>query len=160
MRSFIRERLHKQHETIDYLLQGFTEERLRTRVEPTKWSIHEHIAHIGRYQEVFNQQLRAMLETTTPIFPHYKAEDDPEFSFWCARDISKNLAALYQKRRELTTTLESCTATQLARTGIHPVYGSITIEQWTEFFLLHEAHHLFFVCTVAWRGDVVKASGL
>jgi hypothetical protein len=31
----------------------------------------------------------------------------------------------------------------LKRTGLHPRYGVLTIPQWTEFFLLHEAHHLF-----------------
>lgn len=31
------------------------------------------------------------------------------------------------------------------RIGLHPVYGPMTLEGWTEFFLLHEAHHLFTI---------------
>ena len=27
--------------------------------------------------------------------------------------------------------------------GHHPKYGALTLVEWTEFFLLHEAHHLF-----------------
>ncbi len=34
---------------------------------------------------------------------------------------------------------------QLMRIGLHPVYGPMTIEGWTEFFLLHEAHHFFTI---------------
>jgi hypothetical protein len=32
---------------------------------------------------------------------------------------------------------------QLALKGTHPKYGTLMITEWTEFFLLHEAHHLF-----------------
>jgi hypothetical protein len=41
----------------------------------------------------------------------------------------------------------------LRREGIHPVYGVFNIGQWTDFFLLHEAHHLFaiFVLTAGLR---------
>jgi hypothetical protein len=34
---------------------------------------------------------------------------------------------------------------KLDRTGIHPKYGKLNIIDWTEFFLLHEAHHLFAI---------------
>jgi hypothetical protein len=38
---------------------------------------------------------------------------------------------------------------KLARTGIHKKYGRLTILQWTEFFLLHEAHHIFTIFKLA-----------
>ena len=31
------------------------------------------------------------------------------------------------------------------RVGVHPVFGLMTIPLWLEFFLLHEAHHLYVV---------------
>jgi hypothetical protein len=31
----------------------------------------------------------------------------------------------------------------LSRKGFHPSFGALTIPQWLEFFLLHEAHHLY-----------------
>src|SRR6266542_1985639 len=34
---------------------------------------------------------------------------------------------------------------QLMRTGRHPVYGKRNINGWTEFFLLHEAHHFYTI---------------
>jgi len=34
---------------------------------------------------------------------------------------------------------------QLTRTGLHPVLGEMDIPLWLEFFLLHEAHHLYAI---------------
>jgi hypothetical protein len=31
------------------------------------------------------------------------------------------------------------------RTGVHPKFGEMTLSQWLEFFLVHEAHHLYVV---------------
>jgi len=33
----------------------------------------------------------------------------------------------------------------LSRIGMHPKYGRLTILKWAEFFVLHEAHHLFTI---------------
>jgi hypothetical protein len=34
---------------------------------------------------------------------------------------------------------------ELGRAGTHPVLGALAIPEWLEFFLLHEAHHLYVV---------------
>ncbi|PYX99012.1 MAG: hypothetical protein DMG63_10280 [Acidobacteria bacterium] len=41
--------------------------------------------------------------------------------------------------------LSSLSDEQLARTGIHPVLGEMDVPLWLEFFLLHEAHHLYAI---------------
>jgi hypothetical protein len=38
---------------------------------------------------------------------------------------------------------------ELLLTGTHPKFGVLTIPGWTEFFLLHEAHHLFTIFRLA-----------
>ena len=38
---------------------------------------------------------------------------------------------------------------KLDRIGIHPKFGKLTISEWTEFFLLHEAHHLYAIFQLA-----------
>ena len=32
---------------------------------------------------------------------------------------------------------------ETARTGLHPTFGEMDVTAWLEFFLLHEAHHLY-----------------
>jgi hypothetical protein len=38
---------------------------------------------------------------------------------------------------------------QLNRTGVHKKFGPLNIIEWIEFFLLHEAHHLFTIFQLA-----------
>ncbi|HWC18122.1 MAG TPA: DinB family protein, partial [Terriglobales bacterium] len=48
-------------------------------------------------------------------------------------------------RGELIGVVISLRQVQLERTGFHPVLGEMNIVQWLEFFLLHEAHHLYAI---------------
>jgi len=48
-------------------------------------------------------------------------------------------------RSELITLLGTLREPQLERTGSHPILGELSIPQWLEFFLLHEAHHLYAI---------------
>jgi hypothetical protein len=37
------------------------------------------------------------------------------------------------------------TEEDFARTGVHPKFGAMSLSLWLEFFLVHEAHHLYVV---------------
>ena len=41
--------------------------------------------------------------------------------------------------------ITNLTPAELLKTGVHKKYGVLTITEWTEFFLLHEAHHIFTI---------------
>jgi hypothetical protein len=45
-----------------------------------------------------------------------------------------------------------------SRVGIHPLFGEMSLALWVEFFLLHEAHHLYVVMTRL--GQVKRSLGL
>lgn len=57
-----------------------------------------------------------------------------------ARDV---LARMHALRAELLAEIEKLSDKELARSAVHPRFGEMTLTQWLEFFLLHEAHHLF-----------------
>lgn len=42
-------RLQHQHETIQELLNGFSEDQLRQRIHSDKWSAFEQVAHVATY---------------------------------------------------------------------------------------------------------------
>lgn len=46
-------------------------------------------------------------------------------------------------RHRLTSRLRALSPAELRQTARYPVYGRLDVGGWTEFFLLHEAHHLF-----------------
>jgi hypothetical protein len=56
-------------------------------------------------------------------------------------------------RAKLMARLLSLCEEDFERTGVHPKFGEMTLSQWLEFFLVHEAHHLYVVL------QIVKSNG-
>ena len=52
---------------------------------------------------------------------------------------------LLTTRKELSSGILSFKETDLERTARHSAYGKMNLVQWLNFFLLHEAHHLFTI---------------
>jgi hypothetical protein len=50
-----------------------------------------------------------------------------------------------QGRQEIVNLIGGLTDEQMSRTGTHSKFGSMNIVEWTEFFLLHEAHHIYTI---------------
>jgi hypothetical protein len=136
-------RLNHQHELISTFLGEYSEEQLKFRVNPEKWSLFENIVHLAAYQPNFLQRIERMLKNERPQFKPYKADDDPLFHEYIKKSPSAIEEDVYQKRIMIKTALESADEHQLQHWGEHMKYGKLSLANWVEFFLLHEAHHLF-----------------
>lgn len=113
------------------------------RPAPGKWSAREQLAHLARHHEVTGERLRRILEEPEPALPRYRAEDDPEWPRWAATPLAEVLDRLRALRAGLIGAVEAIPPADLDRRGVHPVLGAMPIPLWLEFFLLHEAHHLY-----------------
>jgi hypothetical protein len=139
----IKTRLQYQHETIAELTAGFSEEQLKINVNPGKWSAFENAVHLISYQPTFINRVALMLKEDEPVFERYVAENDPLFYSYLQKQLSELLTILLNDRSAIINNLQNINEEQLKRTGKHPKYGTFTIAQWAEMFLLHEAHHLW-----------------
>jgi hypothetical protein len=146
-------RLKNQHHSLDYIIHGLSEHELRARQNPYKWSIYEHIAHIAIYQDVFRERIEIILNEETPVFAQYRAEKDPNFALKLAVPLDQLVYSFKTRREELLVEIASMEDQELKRFAFHPVYGKMNLNGWTEFFLLHEAHHLntIFKLTARYR---------
>ncbi|MBO0939560.1 DinB family protein [Fibrella sp. HMF5335] len=142
-------RLQSQPDALSDLLAGLSVAQWQRRVQPGKWSIAEQLAHLARYQVVFRQRIDLICQTDQPHFDRYMADDDPDFAPWLTRLPDELLTQLQQDRAEINNKLAALTGGQLRRTGTHPTFGAMDIEGWTEFFLLHEAHHFLSIMRLA-----------
>ena len=138
-------RLKLQHETIAELIGGRNEKTLRQRVLPDKWSVFENIAHLALYQTVFLERLNAILAGSEPTFQRYVADTDPQFPGYVEKSLPNLLHSLENVRMEMSQRIANLPSHQLALVGHHPKFGSLTIPDWLEFFVLHEAHHMFTI---------------
>ena len=143
------ERLKSQHKAISAIISTVGEERLNYHPEPGKWSIHDNIAHLATYQPVFIERTHKILTTDNPQFNRYKADDEAEFLAWQSKPIPVLLEKIEGNRKILIQLLTGLSDQQLERRGLHPKFGNLSIPEWTEFFLLHEAHDLFTIFQLA-----------
>ena len=145
----MQDRLKTQQETIGALIEDLSPQKLQDRINPEKWSIHENIAHLAKYQVIFGERLRQILDTKDPAFNRYRAEDDPDFPEWCKWSTEQLLSRIEKDRQFLFTFITQLSSSQLDRIGIHQKFGRLTMMQWIEFFLLHEAHHCYTIFQLA-----------
>jgi hypothetical protein len=96
---------------------------------------------LGRYHEIFRQRLARMRAEDAPSLGRYRAPDDPGFAAWAALPFAEILTRLTRVRAQLADDVRSLEPADLERRGSHPLFGTITMAGWLDFFLVHEAHH-------------------
>ncbi len=136
-------RLQFQHQTVSDLIEGRSEEQLRLRAIPDKWSVFENLAHLVSYQPVFQLRISRILTESNPSFDRYIADTDPAFEACTQKPLEQLVQNLALVRNEIWQTIRALREDELSRVATHPKFGLLDIVQWTDFFLLHEAHHLF-----------------
>jgi hypothetical protein len=135
--------LRSQLDAIATILQGMAPEAVARRPPTGKWSAHENLAHLARHHEVMLERLRLILNEDRPNLPRYRAEEDPEWERWRVLPLAEVLSLLRAQRAEIVRLVDGLDEEDLARAGVHPSLGPLTIPDWLEFFLLHEGHHLY-----------------
>lgn len=138
-------RLKTQLASVELLFADANPLRIDRRPQSGKWSARENLAHIGRYHEIFLERLRRILTEPAPEFARYRAEQDPGWAEWASRPIEQVKARLATLRQELVDLIAGLRPPDYARTGIHSSFGEMTLGLWLEFFLVHEAHHLYVI---------------
>jgi hypothetical protein len=142
-------RLKTQHLAVAEIVKHIDEQRLNHQSGPGKWSIKDNVAHLASYQPVFIGRVHQMLKGDTPVFNAYRADDEADFIEACRWSVNDLLSKLNGNRRQILELITNLPDGQLSLKGTHPKYGTLTVTEWTEFFLLHEAHHLFTMFKLA-----------
>jgi uncharacterized damage-inducible protein DinB len=142
-------RLATQLDSLKLVLGNTTPAALKMRPKSGKWSAHENLAHLVRHHHATMDRIRRILAENSPQLPSYSAEKDPEWPALAAETAEEVLRRLRAAREEMIALTTSLSPEQWARIGIHPVFGPMTLYQWLDFFLIHEAHHLYLAMTRA-----------
>jgi hypothetical protein len=138
-------RLATQLEVLPLIVGEAGPALLAWRPPTGKWSAHENIAHVARHHEILGGRLDRILGEERPQLARYWAEEDPDWPRWSALSTDEVLSRLRRLRGEILGRIGELSPAELDRFGVHPLLGEMTIPGWLEFFLLHEAHHLYMV---------------
>jgi hypothetical protein len=141
----LKDRLKNQHDALGFMLENVKPVLLDRKPAPGKWSIRDQVAHLAKYQPVFLERLERIIKENEPRFERYRAEDDPEFCDWQKMELRELLTRLNADREILVKRILSLNERDLNRVGVHLKFGRLSVAGWTEFFVLHEAHHLFAI---------------
>ena len=142
-------RLETQLESLKLVLGNATPAALKTRPKSGKWSAHENLAHLVRHHRVTMGRIRRILDEDSPQLPAYSAENDPDWPAVVEMSTDEVVKMLLAARQEMIALTRRLSPFQLSRVGIHPAFGPMTLAQWLDFFLIHEAHHLYVAMTRA-----------
>ena len=142
-------RLASQLDSIKLVLDGATPAALKARPKSGKWSAHENLAHLVRHQQATTVRIQRILNEDRPQLPSYKAESDPDWPALASESTEEIVRKLTAARQEMITLTAKLSPAQLSRIGVHPAFGPMTLAQWLDFFLIHEAHHLYVAMTRA-----------
>lgn len=149
-------RLETQHKALPNIISRIDDNRLLLKPLPDKWSIKDNVAHLARYQQVFLERLEQIVHSNTPAFESYKAETDPQFEEWQRKDIGLLLKHLSTDRIRIIENVINLSTSDLDKIGLHKKFGRMNIVNWTEFFLLHEAHHLFTIFQLVHKSECIS----
>ncbi len=139
------ERLRNQYVPIEIIVSTAGSDRLLMRPRPGKWNVHDNIAHLARYQSIFADRVQQILNNEEVFFGRYVAEEDDVFGDLLPLDIPQLLTMIKADRRLIYEKVTGLSDKELARTGTHKKFGRMNMIEWTECFLLHEAHHIFTI---------------
>ena len=121
-------------------LLGLDDAALRFRPAPDEWSIMELVGHIIDVGALWPGRTRQMLATDNPTL----AAVDPN---WVRQRDYHNkqpgflLISLAEQRAEYVEFLSILRPAQLARSGIHPTRGQLTVEQGIAALADHDRIH-------------------
>lgn len=147
--SSITTRMQYQHKSLVDIIDSLSDEQIRRQIITGKWSIFENIVHLTIYQHAFITRVKQILAENNPSFHRYVAETDPLFHDYCAKPSHEVIKNLFSTRKDMTAVFLSFHPNDYLKTGQHPVFGTMTLLQWMNFFLLHEAHHLYTIFKLA-----------
>lgn len=140
-----RERLATQLNVLSLFLEGPSAAYAETAPEDGGWSAKENVAHLARHAHVFLGRVDRILRENRPNLGTYRPEQDPEWPAWRALPLDEALLRLRTARGQLLAWVDALSEKDARRAGVHPQFGEWDIPRWLEFFLLHEAHHLYFI---------------
>ena len=89
--------------------------------------------------------MELILKGKKKFFQRYSPDKDLDFIEWRQMSKEELLNKLEANRTKVFEYIEGLKDEDLDKTGTHQKFGEMNIVQWIEFFLLHEAHHIFTI---------------
>ncbi len=128
---------------LNAFISGLTPERaMEAKDGPDGWSVVEVVGHLRDFEGFFRCRVELMLEQEVPALPRYDHEALAIERDYQHQNLGEVFADLLAMRIAFLELFESLTPEQLARTGIHPESGTISVFDALVQIIHHDLTHL------------------
>lgn len=124
---------------------GMTDEQMRARPVPGKWSTLEVIAHLADFEIINTERIQRTLAEDRPTLFDADPDRFTAGGGYDRRDPETELRTIEALRRHLTSVLRNLSPDQWERKGVHSSDGPLSVRQFVERTTRHIAHHLPFI---------------
>jgi hypothetical protein len=90
-------------------------------------------------------RLDKIIKSDNPYFDRYTSDDDNNFIKLQKLTSEELLIHLEEERKKVTDFIFKLNKNELQKPGTHQKFGKMNVVEWIEFFLLHEAHHIYTI---------------
>ena len=151
------ELLERTPSLLDGWLTGLSREWLDAREGEGTWSPHEVVAHLAHNEETdWMTRLEILLAhgEARPFDPYEREGFRSMFPGWPLEQLLSRFAAARRRNLERLRELD-LSPVDLARTGMHPALGRVTVRQLLAGWVVHDLTHVAQIARVlAKRHDV------
>jgi uncharacterized damage-inducible protein DinB len=126
-------------------IAGMSDEQLRARPIPDKWSTHEVLCHLADFEPIFATRLKSIVCFDRPALPGYDENAFFQRLAYDARDPHEELALIQASRASMTRILRTLSQADFQRVGVHSELGEVTLEKLLGYATRHLPHHTQFV---------------
>ncbi|MDQ0857846.1 DinB family protein [Bacillus sp. V2I10] len=130
------------YEMLRKAIEGLTEEELRFKPAPEKWSIHQILIHIADSELVSTQRIKKVLAEEEPILFSVDQNAWVDGLGYDQLDRKQYLHLFRLLRSSMLPILNSLSPEQIERVGVYPDAGKFTIKQLLEYRVQHVRRHL------------------
>ncbi|NGQ97262.1 DinB family protein [Brevibacillus sp. SYP-B805] len=123
-------------------IDGLSEEELRFKPAPDKWSIHEILVHVADAEVVGVQRMKKVLAEEKPLLTSFDQDAWANGLTYEQLDREQYLQLFKLLRESMQPILARLTPEQCERVGIHDEAGPLTFRQLLERYVNHVRDHL------------------
>ena len=122
-------------------VQGLTDAALRFRPAPGEWSVVEVVGHLLDIEALYSARIRQMLATDNPALSPFNQDETVRQRDYQNKQIGFLLISFAERRAEHLELLRVLRPAQLARTGLHPTRGQISVAETIAILAWHDGNH-------------------
>ena len=126
-------------------IAGMTDEQLRAKPVPGKWSTHEVLCHLADFEPIHANRLKFIICFDQPALPGYDENVFLQKLAYDVRDPHEELAVVETCRASMSRILRTLSEADFKRVGVHSELGEVSLEKLLGYATRHLPHHTQFV---------------